>query len=432
MKRLISALVPAILLFAFPSSGNAQVRGTAMGNLVTVVSDGPFDAGRNPALLALQPTDTAAAAYVRYRAIDDTDIENKSSLPINFGEPSTFNAGVVAAFSKKLGGPVLGFAVGEMGGDLVSKRESRVTYYSTYTEKEKEKTFETNPSLAIALGLPISDGSSLGVHLITTYGYKRTAKTKDYYDTPPPPDPIARLNKNDKTEQSISARAGFGYSLRSSGTQIGFLLRSGTVTLRKQELEYTHVEYDLAVPPISGANSTPYKVYYTESPQFVIGGYHRLSPLVGFALEAAYALSNTSYNRERDLNISVTNGGNDFITPFSRNYTVTTDDSLQFKGGIEFVARDGLSFTFGTGYDYRESSQKSETMNRVSIRSKMEILYATLGAHYALSQATDISVLISGGRVKMDAKLNQESVFSVRMESTEYILDAGLAVSTRY
>lgn len=430
MNRLILVLALAIPLIAFPSKGDAQVRGTAMGNLVTVVSDGPFDAGRNPALLALQPTDTAAAAYVRYRAIDDSDSEYKSSLTIDVGEPSTFNTGAVAAYSMKLTGAVLGFAVGEMGGDLLSLQESRVTYYSAYTEKEKEKTFEANPSLAIALGVPLSDGSSLGVHLITTYGYKRTAKTKDYYDNLL--NPLARLDKNDKTEQSISARAGFGYSLRTSGTQIGFLLRSGTVTLRKQELEYTHVEYDLAAPAISGANSTPHKVYYTESPQFAVGGYHRISPLAGFALEAAYTLANTTYNRERDLSISVSDGGNDFITPLSRNYTITTDDSLQFKGGFEFAPREGLAFTFGTGYEYRESSQESETMNRVSIRSKMEILYATLGAHYALSQATDISVLISGGRVKMDAKLEQESMFSARIDNTVYILDAGVAVITRY
>ncbi len=428
MNHLKITLVIALVLCVLPSAGNAQVRGTGMGNLVTVISDGPFDAGRNPALLALQPSDSAIAAYLRYRSMEDTDTDYNASLTIDVGEPSTVNAGGVAAYSKKLGGAVLGFAIGEMGEDLFSLRETKTTYVSTFEEKEKEKIFEANPSLALALALPLSEGSFIGVQLITGFGYKTTDKTKDYISGTL----IARLEKNLKTEQSISARAGFGYSLRTPETQVGFLLRSGTVSLRKQELEYNHVEYDLAAPEISGANSTPYKAYYTESPQFVVGGYHRLSPLVGFALEAAYTLSNTSYSRERDLNISVSNGGNDFITPFSRNYTITTDASMQFKGGVEFNVREGLAFTFGTGYDYRESSQESETTGHVSIRSKMEILYATLGAHYSLNQATGVSVLVSGGRVKMDAKLEQESLYSADIESTVLIIDAGVAVITRY
>ncbi|HSV96681.1 MAG TPA: hypothetical protein VLM75_07085 [Spirochaetota bacterium] len=427
MNRPILALPLVLFLVAFPSAGSAQVRGTAMGNLVTVISDGPFDTARNPALLALQPADHAAAAFVRYRAVDDSDIDYNSSLPISVGEPSTFNAGGVVSYSMKLSGSVLGFVFGEMAGDLVSYRESRNTFYAITEEIEKEKIFEVNPSLAVALALPLTDGSSIGFQLITAVGYKRADKTKDYLSGPI----IASLDTQ-KTDQSLSARAGFGYSLRTPKTQAGFLLRSGTITLRKQELEYNHVEYDLAAPEISGSNSTPYKAYYTESPQFVVGGYHRLSPLVGFALEAAYMLSNTSYNRERDLTTSVLDGGSDSITPFSRNFTITTDASMQFKGGIEFNVMEGLAFTFGTGYDYRESSQESETIGRVSIRSKMEILYATLGAHYSLNQATGISVLVSGGRLKMDAKLEQESLYSIDIDSTIMIVDAGIAITTRY
>lgn len=428
MNRLIPALAIAILLSVFPSKGSAQVRGTAMGNLVTVVSDGPFDAGRNPALLALQPTDTAAGAYVRYRAIDDSDSEYKSSLTIDVGEPSTFNTGAVAAYSMKLTGAVLGFAVGEMGGDLVSLRESRVTYYSAYTEKEKEKTFETNPSLVTALAFPVDDTSALGMQLIVTGGYKRTDKTKDYYMGIPR---IATFEIR-KIEESLTASAGFGYSLRKNDTQVGFLLRSGNVTLRRQSLDYDHKDIDSGIYP-SGSDSTPYKAYYTEAPRFIAGGYHRLSSNFGFAFEASYMLSNTTYNRERDASVSVEIAPTpDFVISFARNYTITTDDSLQFKGGFEFAPREGLAFTFGTGYEYRESFQESETMNRVSIRSKMEILYATLGAHYALSQTTDFSILLSGGRVKMDAKLDQESVFSARIDNTVYILDAGVAVITRY
>jgi len=428
MNRFIPALALAILFVAYPSKGSAQVRGTAMGNLMTGGSDGPFDASRNPALLALQPTDTAAAAYVRYRALDETDTEYSSSLPINVGEPSTFNAGAAAAYSKKLGGPVLGLAVGEMGGALFSLRESRVTYRAADLGREKEKTLEASPSFATALALPVDDASAVGVQLILTGGYKRTEKTKDYFMGA-----VKRASfETIKNEESFTASAGMGYSVRKNDTQIGFLVRSGDVTLRRQSLDYDHKDIDSSLNP-SGGDRTPYKAYYTEAPRFIVGGYHRFSPNFGFAFEASYMLSNTTYNRERDASVSVeADPTPDFVISFARNYTITTDDSLQFKGGVEFVARDGLSFTLGTGYECRESFQESETMNRVSIRSKMEILYATLGAHYALSQATGISVLISGGRVKMNANMVQESAFSVRIDNTELIVDAGVAVITRY
>ena len=428
MKRLIIVITLSALVFAPPSKGSAQVRGTSMGNLVTVISDGPFDAARNPALLALQPADTALAAYVRYRAFDDTDIENKSSLHMDIDEPTTFNAGAVAAYSMRLSGSVLGFAVGEMGRDLLSKLKSGVTYHSVIMEKEEEKTLETNPSLAVALGLPLAGGSSFGAQLITTYGYKRTDKTKDYYN----PGLIARLGKNTKIEQSISARAGLGYSLQTPATQIGFLLSSGTVTLAKNELEYNHVEFDIAAPALHGRDGTPYKAYYTESPRLVFGGYHRLSPRLGFALEAAYTILNITSRKERDIAVNVLPATNDSVTPLERNYTVTTDDSLQFKGGLEFAARDGLSFTFGAGYDFQKSTRESKIENQMKIRLDMEVIYDMLGAHLALGQGTGISILLSGGRAAMDMSMDLNKSFSIVLDDTVYMLDAAIAVTTRY
>lgn len=435
MKRLIIVITLSALVFAPPSKGSAQVRGTAMGNLVSVISDGPFDAARNPALLALQPADTALAAYVRYRAFDDTDIENKSSLHMDTDEPKTFNAGAVAAYSMKFSGPVLGLAVGEMGRDLLSKRKSGVTYHSGIMEKEEEDTFETNPSLAVALGLPLAGGSSFGVQLITTYGYKRTEKTSDYCDPgyiPPAPYCIARLGKNTGIEKSISARAGFGYSLQTPATQIGLLLTSGTVTLAKNELEYNHVEFDIAAPALHGRDSTPYKAYYTESPRLVFGGYHRLSPRLGFAFEAAYTILNITSRKERDIAVNVLPASNDSVTPLERNYTVTTDDSLQFKGGLEFTARDGLSFTFGAGYDFQKSTRESKIENQMKIRLDMEVIYAMLGAHLALGQGTGISILLSGGRAAIDMSMDLNKSFSIVLDDTVYMLDAAIAVTTRY
>ncbi|MCU0845361.1 MAG: hypothetical protein MUC76_10590 [Spirochaetes bacterium] len=106
--------------------------------------------------------------------------------------------------------------------------------------------------------------------------------------------------------------------------------------------------------------------------------------------------------------------------------------ALLLKGGIEYNPGGGLALTLGGGYDYRKASSESETMNRVRIRSTLEIWYAMLGAHYALSAGTDISLLISGGYVKTEARLEQESLYSLDLDSTLIILDTGIAVTTRY
>jgi hypothetical protein len=376
----------------------------------------------------MQTTDRSAAAYVRYRALDDTNVDYESSLPIDVGQPSTVNAGGVIAYSIKRSGSVLGFAFGEMGDDLVSLRESKATYSPSYIEKENEKIFETYPSIAAALALPLTDGSSIGFQVIVTTGYKRTDKTKDYFNIITP---IASLDTQ-KTDQSISASAGFGYLLRTQNTQAGFLLRSGTASLKRQTFEYDHQDIDTPIASRSGSDSTPAKIYYSESPQFTVGGYHRLSHFFGFAFEAAYTLSNVSNAKDRDVAVSVDHISNDTVTPFGRNYTNTTDAALLLKGGIEFNPRGGLAFTLGCGYDYRKTSSESETMNRVRIRSTLELWYAMLGAHYALSAGTDISLLISGGYVKTEARLEQESLYSLDLDSTLIILDTGIAVTTRY
>ncbi len=256
MKHLKTTFVIALVLCALSSSGEAQIKGSSMGNLISVVTDGPFDAGRNPALLSLQTADSAAGAYVRYRVIDNTDLTYKSPLPMDLGELSTVNAGGVAAYSMKFSGSVLGFAIGEIGGDLVSLRKSRATYIPMNEEREKEEVFEAKPSLALALAFPLTDASSIGFQLITTAGYKRTDKPKDYFNAG---NPIASLDTYHKTEQSISARAGFGYSMRTQHTQVGLVLNSGTASLQRQELEYKHTEYDIAAPILSGKDSTPSK-----------------------------------------------------------------------------------------------------------------------------------------------------------------------------
>ncbi len=179
MNHLKITLVIALVLCVLPSAGNAQVRGTGMGNLVTVISDGPFDAGRNPALLALQPSDSAIAAYLRYRSMEDTDTDYNASLTIDVGEPSTVNAGGVAAYSKKLGGAVLGFAIGEMGETCFpsGKRRPRT---SPPLRRRKRKRY-SRPPFPRARARPAAlGGSFIGVQLITGFGYKTTDKTKDY------------------------------------------------------------------------------------------------------------------------------------------------------------------------------------------------------------------------------------------------------------
>ncbi len=163
-----------------------------------------------------------------------------------------------------------------------------------------------------------------------------------------------------------------------------------------------------------------------------MGGYHRLFPELAFAIEAAYTLPGVSYGKERDLNINVTNGVNDILLPVSRNYTITTDAALLFKGGIEYTPREGLAFTLGGGYDYRKISNESQTSGHRSIRSTIELWYAMLGAHYALTADTGISLLVTSGYVRSEAEFDLENLYSLRLDSTVFIFDTGIAVSTRY
>nr|HPI14206.1 hypothetical protein [Spirochaetota bacterium] len=66
------------------------------------------------------------------------------------------------------------------------------------------------------------------------------------------------------------------------------------------------------------------------------------------------------------------------------------------------------------------------------IRLDMEVIYAMLGAHLAIGQGTGISILLSGGRAAMDMSMDLNKSFSIVLDDTVYMLDAAIAVTTRY
>ena len=129
MKTLKTCVTAAVILLASLGSAFAQFKGSSMGMLTSIVSDGSYDTSRNPALLVLQPAEPTCSLLLRYRTLDDYkySIDN-APADIELGEPSTTVMSGNASCSFKAGGGRLGFAVGDAGKDLYSMSKQDTSF----------------------------------------------------------------------------------------------------------------------------------------------------------------------------------------------------------------------------------------------------------------------------------------------------------------
>lgn len=445
MKLLLPALLVAIVFLS--THAYAQPKGTLMGGLVSIVSDGPFDVSRNPALLSLQTSQNAAGVFIRLRPYDKHEYCVEAPIEIDRGQPKVIYAGGMAAYSRKSGSSSWGFALGEVGNDLVSYSKTKMRTFNTMmspiviADYETEETLETNPMGFATYALRLSDADAVGFQVCAGYSYKKTSKIKDtYVDSLL----VGKLTKNDRIIGSVKFSGGIGYLHSTADSQVGLLLKPGVAVIENEKYNYTFIDLadgapgSMTSPPApddsrSAGKSTADRFMYAKGMSITVGGYQKLSPLFGLAFEAEFTPEN-SYT-DRNLDIDGTAVYDDEVSGYrivSSKDFLTAKNSVVLRGGVEISPYDGISFFVGGGYNYQDISIISENdEGKGQTQGKMEFFYTTFGVNYNTRRDINFAFIVFTGKIVSDYRVEKNS-FSIRMKDTYTLLDAGIAVTTAF
>jgi hypothetical protein len=314
-----------------------------MGGIGTVYPDGAINAVKNPALIAVQKEKSSLGFLFDYRPYVQSDsifyFSNLSNEKTDSEIEKDISGGASIAFTKRFNKQGFGICFSNSDDYLYShKEESReISGWATDTQvfsidsKNKEK--KIIPQLSFSYGLQLGDNSSFGIRLVG--GYSRIDKESETS--------VAVLdggstllsnNKNyDETKNIISGQLSFGYFFSEKGNQLGFMVNSGRLRFIKSDIDYFND--DLAEP--DGDNSFSYYKQYDKGASFVAGGYTRLLPFLGVALEGGFELP--VYFDEKEF---------DDDTFEAIEKSVSNDSTILVKGGLDFILSPQLRFDVGS------------------------------------------------------------------------------------
>lgn len=420
MKKYCFSMFFCMLFLLAASEAFPRGRGTAMGDLRSVVSTGPFDTVRNPALLISQTAENAFGFFCSYSAyfpVDDSfnnvlNTENKATSTYLDFECETDQekqdiTGMSAqmANSTRIGDVVLGFALTDVDNSQLTLSEKEVSSYNVAVDSfsnfveikrsETSKTTEINPGFATALAGSISDTSSIGMQvLVKYYGKEEEREITEKHVV----NSITEQSVYEKREheiRKISAELGFGYLYSKDDIQAGLLVRTGDYSWIEKSLKIQiHTESIATPPPDADASGKGrIKGAYTSGPGITAGGYTRINRYFGLALESSFRFDNVYTDKDLDYKADT----DEFI---EREFITEMRNAVSFRAGIEYNPMDGLAFMWGTGYSTGTfcsySREYSTDMENYSfVENRQQFYYATLGADYAVSQMTSLNFLIA-------------------------------------
>ena len=396
-----------ILFVLIPASGLfALGQAASMGNLQTVVPSGPFDASRNPALLAAQTANNATGLFYsynmhfsneesasahRYDGTTSTDY----NIDLTLKEPKIRGMNMTVANSTKLNTSTIGFSFTNNGDDQYSIEEREILSLvsgGTITQNSDEKTKKTtvNPALITSIGVNISNTSSIGFQILAKYsGSSEKKEYYEYYYESSAPETYEKKEKKIKKTNKFAGELGFGYFFRGNNSEIGLQLKTGELSWIKKSISVDTNRISLGTSS-SADESISLNGKYTSGPSITAGGFKRVNSFFAFGLESKCTFENSFTNKELD----VTDDHSSPIGVSINNNTVTTEHSYLLNGGIEFDFTKNFSFNTGIGYSKVNSvgsSGGSDFKNRQENEIRFSLL--TAGIDYLISPNLRIGLI---------------------------------------
>lgn len=414
MKKCTIILYSAIVLLMSVTVVYAAGTGTNMGYLNTVVTDGPFDAMRNPALLTMLKSPMAVGAEGILTVHESYDLSgsgmyNTNAIAISYDDPDVTEWEGALVFAMKLGNnAVLGIGASHERNAETAKSLMNIPAltYSSTTETD-ESTDASNAYLS--LGYRLMPALSLGVGLRAGYLKKEEEESEiGGGDT--------KLTNDDRTSMLYSGNIGLLYTM--NDMQVGFTFTTGTYSRQKQD--YSKTATGSATYSINGEVS--YTGRYSEAPAFILGFSRIISPLLTIGVEGGLGLGRTFDNR-------IATEANNAIEVV--NVETEMDPSYFIAGGVALHLNDQMILGAGIRYSAMKQTEKkvTSTSREENVFESSNIM-VTLGLEYEISSATRFVVFGAYRHANYDiTNTNTEfagDVIVVDMERKISSFDAGI------
>ncbi|HOS39886.1 MAG TPA: hypothetical protein PLG31_09145 [Spirochaetota bacterium] len=408
MTRRLLAGVLALAIVGMPSLARAMGKSFAMGGVQSVLSDGAYDAAKNPALLPLHTEGAAAGLIVRslagYSFTGSSYVyfqDGERGITAEMRDVMLTLYGVDLCFLARIGGSVVGVSVTD-GSDPQYMRvtsNNTIAISNAIVETKGDDTTYA-PALNLSWGMTISAHTSIGLVLSGKHTGKHSVEGKSMMNEGRE---LYYITKTTDTS-TTSASLGFGLLYRTDDAQAGIAVLSGDVTWIGQTGGYDYADKRYLINPSiedrSGSEDAlvTSSGVYTKGPMIVAGGYRRLSPMFAVAVEGSYVFRN-SY-RSRAVTVSDPNSNGECAVT---EIAVITRQSgtTGFRGGVEFTPLTGLSFMLGGAYSYErtgsDTPSSSDRTNSAYQTTGKESLTATGGVVYSSPQRFSVGIIAAYG-----------------------------------
>ncbi len=342
MKKLIKSTLTLFLLHIVLLRGSSSANTIFLGNIESVYPDGAINALKNPALVAAQKENNSLGVILNYRIYNRTDIDMNIDFLSNDKtdndiEKQVYGGGAVG-FTKKINSQGFGIGFSESDDSVYSYQEAKTIYSGTgdssnvvsFDTEEKERKISLKGNYSY--GLKIGENSYLGVKLIDRYSTSDKESETTESNTSG-----GGIFSNLKTSHEIltitSLEMIIGFYSAHKGDQLGFMINTGRLSFVKSDIEFHN---DALIEP-DGENSFSNHRQYDEGASITAGGYTRVLPFLGIALEGTFQLP--AYYDEK---------GYDDKSFETRESSVSKNSALVFKGGLDFILTPQLSFDLGS------------------------------------------------------------------------------------
>lgn len=411
-ERFFPVLI-AVAILALPASLLAEGNSTSMGFVSTVVSDGAFDAVRNPALLGFQTSRHAVGVMAKSGPSSSMDVDvNQNGMQYNLVEEYYVQIGAVYAY--KATSAVWAIAFSGMNDDddeqyKTAETEMKAQVYNEdvsanmdVTLKQKEE--KISPSLVFSAAFPLSGGAFFGFQ--GNIGMM-TDNVKNHIDAAILLATPVNASSNFETQKKaylFEAAAGFVQKLEHG--QVGLLVRSGKLYSDSIDADFSST-YS---PSQSSCITNPLR--YISGMSIAAGVYWQLISTFGFTFESEYR-----FPVEYRLNTLEEEDGHIDEKPLM----IANGRRFQFKSGVEWSGISNLLLSAGIllSFEKKEKFPLFHEENNNGPQTEFEelsIVALACGASYRLSN----SYLFTFTAGYMKAKVDMEKMGSVNSMNAAY------------
>ncbi len=412
IKRFI--LVTVLLIVSV--NAYAQIIGTAMGGIATVTSEGAIDTTRNPALLGTHHT-PMAAFYSLGTLFYTDDAKLKLNTPaidiysIRADNDYFYSFSLFAGIAKPTGNGTIGYSLSSKD-NLYSRRKDTQTIKGSisgtpFEQTETTITNEFNPKLSVAYGWNINGNNFAGIQLelVPFYSHKKTENKNT----------LSSGYSYSIQEYGVMIEPAIGFLILENDNQVGLRLSPALVKCVKKKAEADFSTIDKTY------NDT-WDIQQSEGPKITAGGYAKIAPAIGIALEIGLMFPSSYTNTD----INITNNPAPSIQHSS--ITIHNDSTVAIKGGLHFLLSQSLECMGGIAYFHITNTSGNNHNNG---RGTYNLLLISAGSNYSLSSTSILTIMLIVTNASFESHYNSENGISldanIASDSWNYTIGAGIS-----